>query len=632
MTSGEEEGQPPAFERTVGSEISQVFPRGLLALAEEGEADWSTLPLFPTDLFAVAAHLLEASGAYQYIVAPYDGATAAMTYKGPTLAPSQRDIDRWVDLGKRWATDWRVMEKVQPYWDALWASRSEKLVVTPKTTKQPRWWRAAHALLVIADEACEGMGYKVPASTDVFDLSDTSPFRWANHLNSRRLTESTRRNVLPAASSTKTSGEHISRHVALDSVAPQASRDVVRVLPKGRTASLGCTPRTLSHNLALLPPHGRSNAYWHQPRLEAEAAARLGEQLNLLLIPFPYSIPDGCFLGEAHNGANGDGPWGRFSVQQKWLEPHGATADAKTKASERRSFIDFVSALVDRAEKTSGKTVHGVVFPELALDWATYDAVARTLVQTKPAIELLMSGVSMDCNGTPGNLVTTSLFHSVGKRRFVETHSRMKHHRWCIDDEQIRSYGLEAELPPGRMWWEYLEVGERVIHIDVVRQSTLTAVICEDLARVDPGLAELRLLGPNLVVALLMDGPQLKTRWPARYATALSEDPGSSVLTFTSAGLIARSNAKHHSRRNTIALWKNYPSRNVPLGGPSMHEIDLPDHAHAMLLSLSSEAATEATMDGRPNSDAVAWVHQDHQPVGLLASEIDAHGWTWIVR
>ena len=40
-------------------------------------------------------------------------------------------------------------------------------------------------------------------------------------------------------------------------------------------------------------------------------------------------------------------------------------------------------------------------------------------------------------------------------------------------------------------------------------------------------------IGPNLVFTLLMNGPQLKTRWPARYAKILADDPGSSVLSIT---------------------------------------------------------------------------------------------------
>ena len=40
-------------------------------------------------------------------------------------------------------------------------------------------------------------------------------------------------------------------------------------------------------------------------------------------------------------------------------------------------------------------------------------------------------------------------------------------------------------------------------------------------------VAELiRDVGPTLVVTILLDGPQLATRWTARYAGVLADDPG----------------------------------------------------------------------------------------------------------
>ncbi len=62
------------------------------------------------------------------------------------------------------------------------------------------------------------------------------------------------------------------------------------------------------------------------------------------------------------------------------------------------------------------------------------------------------------------------------------------------------------------------------------RQFILTAMVGENPARVDPCQELIRSIGPNLIVALLMDGPKLSTRWPARYTTVSAEDPGCSVL------------------------------------------------------------------------------------------------------
>jgi hypothetical protein len=125
-------------------------------------------------------------------------------------------------------------------------------------------------------------------------------------------------------------------------------------------------------------------------------------------------------------------------------------------------------------------------------------------------------------------------------------------------------------------------------------------LICEDLARNDPCQELVRGVGPNLLIALLMDGPQLKDRWPARYATVLAEDPGSSVLSVTSKGLIARSNAtKRFPASDKIALWRDDSGRT--------EELSLPDGAHGLCLTLQPGAVSERSLDGRLNSNAQSW-------------------------
>ena len=49
-------------------------------------------------------------------------------------------------------------------------------------------------------------------------------------------------------------------------------------------------------------------------------------------------------------------------------------------------------------------------------------------------------------------------------------------------------------------------------------RNSWAVLICEDLARQEPAAELIRAVGSNLVIALLMDGPQLNNRWPARYA------------------------------------------------------------------------------------------------------------------
>ncbi|WP_204323251.1 hypothetical protein, partial [Streptococcus pneumoniae] len=66
------------------------------------------------------------------------------------------------------------------------------------------------------------------------------------------------------------------------SFAPMLNPKLARVLPKSRTPAVGCTTRTLSHNLALVPPQGIVNFTWYRERVPFPGDR---EPLNLLLVP-----------------------------------------------------------------------------------------------------------------------------------------------------------------------------------------------------------------------------------------------------------------------------------------------------------------------------------------------------------
>lgn len=114
-----------------------------------------------------------------------------------------------------------------------------------------------------------------------------------------------------------------------------------------------------------------------------------------------------------------------------------------------------------------------------------------------------------------------------------------------------------------------------------------------DLGRQDPVTEVIRAVGPNLVVALLMDGPQLRERWGARYASVLAEDPGSSVLVLTSRGAARLSQPREQrtARGAVVASWRDVT------GGVT--EIELPDDGDAILLNLVCRGREEWSADGR---------------------------------
>src|SRR5262245_18099368 len=110
--------------------------------------------------------------------------------------------------------------------------------------------------------------------------------------------------------------------------------------------------------------------------------------------------------------------------------------------------------------------------------------------------------------------------------------------------------------------------------IDIGGGVTIAPLVCDDLARLEPVPEVLRSIGPSLVVTLLLDGPQLASRWTARYASVLVDDPGSAVCTLTAYGTVERSHPDGFPPSRVVALWKD------PKGG--VIEIELEPGAQGL--------------------------------------------------
>lgn len=556
--------------------------------------DLIDLPLtLPVDYFAAAAYLLEMSGAYHHIYpGRHDDGHKELEKRRLRVEPEMRERAR--RIAYRWRRDARneiaqaIPVEVHILWLTLVANGDEPVFKSlPANKPIPAWWKFALELLMIADEASAGIGF-----------DPDNPF-WDEILRTRT----------GARTAIGKEGRLTKR--SLDSCSA-ATQDIACVQPKSLTPSVGCSIRSLSHHLALLPGRGQAKARWVYPEHPAGPWTNFGrDELRLLLIPFPFAVAPSAFKP---SGIHATEDWGWFEIEQTWLP-------RPSDEHERKRLVDWVLALVAAAQREEGRAIHGVVFPELALDQACFNDIAHALQAQgvgKPPIEFFISGVSTDPTSTgrreaprKGNFVATAPFFLLDdpgksdrspdawRSRVL---ARAKHHRWKITHEQAKTYGVDHHLVGASSWWEKLDILSRTLDVFVYRgESTLTTLICEDLARVDPCQQLLRAIGPNLVIALLMDGPQLAHRWPGRYATVLADDPGSSVVTFTSLGLIEAANNKARlGQSSSIGLWKEDGGQPVLL--------ELPRHAEALLLTLSPKRRTELTLDGRSdNEGAHSW-------------------------
>jgi hypothetical protein len=364
-----------------------------------------------------------------------------------------------------------------------------------------------------------------------------------------------------------------------------------RVLPKSHLAQGGINLRSLSRYLAVHT--GQIDVSWSRvPMGDLEVRETQGTRYNLLLLPWPLETPDSDF--EECSGPLMEMP-SRFGFFRY--------------APRRGIDLARLGRVLDEAIDRAGH-VDGIVLPEAAL---TPDDVSRLEdLMAAAKAEFLVAGVNQSARaGELGESYAHVALYRDGSWHRLRVN---KHHRWHLDSSQIEQYGLAGRLDPERVWWEAIEVPLREMHIlDIGGGATTSVVICEDLARLDVVAEVLRYVGPTLVIALLMDGPQLSSRWSARYASVLADDPGSTVLTLTSLGMALRSCPPGHEPSRVVALWKD-PER-------GLREIALPPGTAGALVEIGEQRKTAWTADGREHEGRTPrLVLNQVTPVGMPRS------------
>lgn len=352
-------------------------------------------------------------------------------------------------------------------------------------------------------------------------------------------------------------------------VCSEADQTRLRTLPRMHTPQSGLTDRSLSLYLSLIDPCEVTPEWLSSPFIQRES-------FNLLLVPWPFEVLVKQFRDVTDlAGSLLPEEFGFFTYD---IESH-------------EDLVETIKHLYSEATRKLGR-VDGVVFPETALTVEQFRAIRAELPEDCFLVAGIGHGASLKTRGV--NEVRLSFPP-------LEEVVQKKHHPWKLDESQVIQYGLGGVLSPSTDWWEYAEFTDRRLRfIAISADLVLTVLICEDLARPDPVANLVRSVGPNLVVALLMDGPQTRERWAARYATVLADDPGCSVLSLTSKGMAQISRARSEiNKSRVVAIWKDRFA--------SANEIELPDGCDAVAISLSIRYEEEFTADGRGDGSNAAY-------------------------
>lgn len=352
-------------------------------------------------------------------------------------------------------------------------------------------------------------------------------------------------------------------------------RERATVLPKLRPPATGITLRSLSHHLAL--DRSEVDAHWVAAPTDG-LGSRPRDRVNLLLLPYPSTIRAGDFVPVAGPLVNMDKS--RFGFYEF--------------APQTTFDVDDAVAVADRARRYVGE-IDALVLPEGALEESEVPVVQGRLAAA--GVPYLIAGVRRAAPEGGGFGANYAQF-AAGDWQAPPQH---KHHRWRLDAAQVHQYHLGSALDPRRDWWEAIGVPHRSItFVSVDQKLTFCPLVCEDLAQPEPVTDIVRSIAPSLVIALLLDGPQLAARWPARYASVFADDPGCSVLTLTALGMTLRSQPPGFTPSRVIALWKD-PHR-------GLQEISLAEGSRAVALTAHGRAVQVPSADGRSGKPVVQLV------------------------
>lgn len=511
-------------------------------------------PIWPPDIFAVAGTLIERSGCY--------------TEAGPRRsnpASHRLYLTEIADLVAVWAGRPEGLFVVPPRVQTLWTKivKTHGQLDITEVIANPVLVDDLIFLFCVADEACVGMGWDTQVGKNFFaDLALASFVNVA---------------VIPSGVPQLPYSPN-----SLCALVPPSA---VIVMPKTLTATVGCTIRSLSHHMALLPGISQCRPTWTLTN-ESEVTSSY-KPIRLLIVPFPFNIPADSFsvTEDPVHLLNGTHTAAYFGLEAKWLKPKGK------KLTASMLFDQLIKPLLKQANETASTPVTGVVLPECALSDTLAAGLAKLLGKT--GVSFFTTGV-LSKEATSGKIRNVAKTFVLHKKAAPHRLEQFKHHRWRLDRKQCKEYGLDFQWnSTAEKWWEDIDVSNRQLPFFAVRRNmSMTVLICEDLARNDPAMSVVRAVGPNLVIALLMDGPQLNARWPSKYATVLGEDPGSGVLSVTCAGMMDRSNDNWSgTKRRVIGLWRSEDA--------SATEIELPVGHHGVVLQINSRKVEQHTLDTR---------------------------------
>lgn len=385
-------------------------------------------PFWPPDIFAITGALLKRSGAYMAVFEPHK----RRDYLNDVVSLGQQwraGIDNLKEPTKKSLADAQP-ESIKESWAKLYADGSRPIndIFNSRDLTQH-----LIRMALIADEASAGIGVD-----------------WDNGIDEAGE---------PVESTFLILAEQVKVNRGLRTFGWEVSPQVVCVLGKQHTPQVGATFRSLSHHLALYLPND-IRAQWYGPYKQWQGSRDSSARLNLLLLPWPEEIQSADF-SEVLNTARP----ARRQRKDSDVEPPGYFSFKPKDFPTPKKFGEALVRALARAREHANQ-IDAVIFPEAVLALEHYKVAEQIAVEQHVILICGVRGVAPEeerdvnlCVIQPAGAVLREEDDSDQAKRqlFVEELRLMqaKHHRWCLNREQLVTYQLAGQLSISRNWGKH---------------------------------------------------------------------------------------------------------------------------------------------------------------------------------
>jgi predicted amidohydrolase len=185
-----------------------------------------------------------------------------------------------------------------------------------------------------------------------------------------------------------------------------------------------------------------------------------------------------------------------------------------------------------------------IIFPEMVVHPEALNALKGAIATHGPSsqLRLVLAGTSRQPSGGARPYNEARLFNHRG----TEIGRQRKLHRWNLPHDLRDRYGLQhASLHQTADLFEFIIPGEEVIVIEQTQFGRMAVMICEDLARSEPGqwLRQRMLL--DWLLTPILDGSMHPSRWMAQRGSNAALGGRCRVIVANSFSLTHRQNTQH---------------------------------------------------------------------------------------